>query len=224
MLLPRKEKERRGGEGKRKKKQNKGWALTNREMVNVGGKGHHHRRGHPLLQHAAQLALGIDLGTEGGHAKIVLGANCRHTLLLEAGPHEAGSGGGNEAETEVDTGLDLVRELPPEGGVEGAHGGLQLSRGDPVAGLVPGAVGDGTFGALGEGGTLPERLHSEGELGGDGLQVASNVDARHAALEKGRVEHLERGAEVAARVLVLELGHVLAARMQGELRLGDEAV
>lgn len=197
--------------------------FTNREVVKVGSKGHHDGGGDALLQQAAQLALGVNLGTESGHAEVVLGANGGDTLLLETTAHHATSGG-HEAEAHVDTGLNLVRDLPPVRRVESSHGSLQLSGGDPVLSLVACAVRDGALRALSEGRALPQSLHAEGEFGGDGLEVAADEDASHAPLQEGRVQHLERSAEVIAGVLVLELGHVLAAGGDGELRLGDELV
>lgn len=101
---------------------------------------------------------------------------------------------------------------------------MQLSSGDPVSGLVSSAVGDGTFGTLSQSGALPEGFQTESELGSDGLQVASNVDASHATLEEGGVEHLERCAEVIASILVFELGHVLATGGNGQLGLGNQLV
>lgn len=192
-------------------------------MVNVGSKGHHDGRSDALLQKAAQLALGVDLGSESGHAEIVLGTNGSDTLLLQAAAHQT-TGRGDEAEAQVNTSLNLVGQLAPVRSVESSHSSLQLSGGNPVGGLVSGAIGDGTFGTLSQSRALPEGFQTESELGGDGLQVASDVDASRSTLEERGVEHLERGTEVIAGVFVFELGHVLAARGDGELRFGNQLV
>lgn len=85
---------------------------TNREVVNVGGKRHHDRGGDTLLQQAAQLALGVDLGAEGRHAEVIFGTNGGDALLLQTTTHQA-AGRGNEAKAQVNTGLDLVGESSP---------------------------------------------------------------------------------------------------------------
>lgn len=192
-------------------------------MVNVGSKGHHDGRSDTLLQKAAQLALGVDLGSESGHAEIVLGTNGSDTLLLQAAAHQT-TGRGDKTEAQVNTSLNLVGQLAPVRSVESSHSSLQLSGGDPVGGLVSGAVRDGTFGTLSQSRALPEGFQTESELRGDGLQVASDVDAGRSTLEERGVEHLERGTEVIAGVFVFELGHVLAARGDGELRFGNQLV
>lgn len=189
-------------------------------MVNVSGEGHHDRGGNALFEQTAELALGIDLSAESGHAEIVLGADGGNALLLKTASHQATSGG-HQTKTHVNTGLNLLRQPPPVGGIECAGRSLKLSSGDPIVGLVATAVGRDALGALTERGTLPEGLHSEGELGGDRLEEATNVDTGNTALKGGRVDHLERGAEVVAGVLVLELGHVLVVRSDLDLRLGN---
>lgn len=192
-------------------------------MVNISGKGHHDGGSDALLQQAAQLTLGVDLSSESGHAEIVLGTDGGDALFLQATTHQT-TGRGDETEAQINTGLDLVRQLSPVRGIDGSHSSLQLSSGDPVSGLVSSAVGDGTFGALSQSGALPEGFHSESELGGDGLKVASDVDTSHAAFKERGVEHLERCAEVIASILVFELGHVLATGRDGQLRLGNQLV
>lgn len=192
-------------------------------MVNVGSKGHHDGRSDTLLQKAAQLALGVDLGSESGHAEIVLGTNGSDTLLLQAAAHQT-TGRGDKAEAQVNTSLNLVGQLAPVRSVESSHSSLQLSGGDPVGGLVSGAVRDGTFGTLSQSRALPEGFQTESELRGDGLQVTSDVDASRSTLEERGVEHLERGTEVITGVFMFELGHVLAARGDGELRFGNQLV
>lgn len=197
--------------------------MTYSEVVNIGGKGHHDRRSDALLQHAAQLALGVDLSAERRHAEVVLGANGSDTLLLQATAHDT-AGGGNEAEAQIDTSLDLVRKSLPESRVQSAHGSLELSSGNPVLGLVSGAVGNGAFGTLGQRRALVQSLHTEGELGSDGLKVATDVDASHATLQERGVEHLQGCAEIVASVLVLELSHILAAGGDGDLRLRNKLI
>lgn len=192
-------------------------------MVNVGSKGHHDGRSDTLLQKAAQLALGVDLGSESGHAEIVLGTNSSDTLLLQAAAHQT-AGRGDKTEAQINASLNLVGQLAPVRSAESSHSSLQLSGGDPVGSLVSGAVGDGTFGTLSQSRALPEGFQTESELGGDGLQVASDVDASRSTFEERGVEHLERGTEVIAGVFVFELGHVLAARGDGELRFGNQLV
>lgn len=180
-------------------------------MVNVGSKSHHHRGRDTLLEDTAQLALGVDLGSESGHAEIVLGADGRDTLLLDTTTHKT-AGRGDEAEAQVDTSLDFVRDSLPERSVESTHSSLELGSSDPILGLVATKVRDSTLRALGKGRSLPEGLKTESQLGGNGLEVAADEDAGEAALEVGRVEHLERSAEVVTSVLVLELSHILTSR------------
>lgn len=81
-------------------------------MVNIGSKGHHDGWSNALLQQAAQLALGVDLSSEGGHAEIVLGTNGGDALFLQAATHHT-TGRGDETEAQVNTGLNLVRQPSP---------------------------------------------------------------------------------------------------------------
>ncbi len=191
-------------------------------MVDVSGKGHHHRSGHTLLEQAAQLALGIDLSAESGHPEVVLGAEGCDALLRQATHHGAAGGNGKG---HVNTRLDLVRQALPVRGVEGALG-LQLGARNEAIRLVPGNVGEGGVGALRKASALPDRLQANGELGSDGLQVLPDEDAGQAALEIRGVEGLQGGGKVIAEVLVLELGHVLAggAGSNLESRLGGEGI
>lgn len=81
-------------------------------MINIGSKSHHDGGSDALLQQAAQLTLGVDLSSESGHAEIVLGTNGGDALFLQATTHQT-TGRGNEAEAQVNTSLNLVRQLAP---------------------------------------------------------------------------------------------------------------
>ena len=195
---------------------------TYSRMVYLGGKRQHDRRGDPLLEQAAELAARVDLGAEGGHAEVVLGADLGDALLLQGAAHEAARG--HERQGDVNAGLDLLREAAPVGRVEGALGRVELGRGDPVVGLVAGAVLDARVRRLRGRDALPDCLQAEGQPRRDGLQVAPDEDARQAAAQSRGVHHLERRGKVVARVLVFDLGHVLAAGGDLEGGLGDELV
>lgn len=191
-------------------------------MVDISGKGHHDGGGDALLEQTAELALGVHLGTESRHAEIVLGTH-RGDTLPGGTAHHGGAGVG-KGQGQVAAGLDLLGDAAPVGGVDDALG-LQLGGGNPVVGLVTQRVGGGGLGAGGEAGALPDSLKAEGELGGDGLEVAADEDAGEATIKRGGVHGLDGGSEVVTDVFRLELEHVLAgAGDDGELGLGDELV
>ena len=184
-------------------------------MVNIRGECHGHNRGNALLKHAAQLALRVNLCPEGGHSEIVFCADGGGAFLLEGATHHAALGG-HHGERHVDTGLDLLRDASPVGGVQSAMA-LELSGCYPVVRLVPGNVGEAGVGALAQTTALPDGLETKRKLGGDRLEVMADVDAGKTAFEEGRVEGLYRGAKVGTSVLVLELRHVLTSASRCDL-------
>jgi len=186
------------------------------EMIHISGEGHHDRGSNALLKHAAELALGVDLSTEGRHAEIVLGTEGGDALLGRATHHGGSRINGNG---HVNTGLNLLTQTLPVGSVESTLS-LQLGAGDPVLRLVATNVRDGGIRALGKPGALPNGLQTEGELRGDGLKILANEDTGQATLKEGRVKGLDSRSEIGATVFVLKLGHILTGSTRSDLEAG----
>lgn len=194
--------------------------LAYSDVVNISSEGQGDRGStKTLLEQAAKLARGVDLSPEGGHSEVVLGTKGGDAFLGKTTHHALR---GSDRQGHINTSLDSIRKLLPEGSVESTLS-LQLSASNPVIGLVAGEVGDGGIGALSEALTLPDSLETEAESGSDGLEIVANEDTGEAAVEERGVDSLEGGSEVVAKVFVLELGHILAAADR-ELRLGDGPV
>ena len=189
-------------------------------VVNISSEGQGDRGGtETLLKQTAELARGVDLSPEGGHPEVVLGTEGGDALLGKTTHHALRR---SNRKGHINTSLDSIGKLLPEGSVESTLS-LELSASNPVIGLVAGEVGDGGIGTLSEALTLPDSLETEAESGSDGLEVVANEDTGETAVEEGGVDGLEGGSKVVALVLVLELGHILAAADR-ELGLGDGPV
>jgi hypothetical protein len=187
-----------------------------REVIHISGEGHHDRSSNALLEHATELALGIDLSTEGGHAEVVLGTEGGDALLGRATHH---GGARINGKGHVNTSLNLLTQTLPVGSVESTLS-LQLGAGNPVLRLIATNVRDSGIRALGKAGALPNGLKTEGELRGDGLKILANEDTGQATLKKRRVKGLDSCSEIGAAVFVFELGHILTGSTRSDLEAG----
>jgi hypothetical protein len=194
-------------------------------MVHLTGKGHADGWCDNLLEKAANLALGVDLGAENGSWELVLGTESRDTLLGRATHHRVAS---SELQVDIDTSLDLVGQTPPVATLETTLR-EKLSTGNPVIALVLSSVAESSLGAHATARLLKNTFKAKRKARSDSLQVWTDEHAGQAALQNARVDALQAGAEVCTSVILLErdLGGARASsrwRLNLDLRLEAEAV
>jgi hypothetical protein len=151
-----------------------------------------------LLEQDTELTSSVNLGSEAAGSEVVLGTESGDTLLSHA-THGVAS----ELHVEVDTSLELSRKSSPVRALDTA-GRHELSAGNPVLALVLGGVTDHGLGAHLGSGSLVDSFKTEGESGGDALEVATDEDTSKRAVEDRRVHGLDLSGEVVANVVVLE--------------------
>jgi len=191
-------------------------------VINLGRKGHHDRGSDTLLDQETNLALGVKLGAEGGHPEVILDTNGGGSLLRDA-TAERTALARDEGQRHVNTGLHPFGDSAPVGSGESALS-LELGGGNPVVRLVARAKREGGLGRLGKNTTLPYGLETKTELGSYGLHITTDVDAGETTVEIRGVQHLKRGSEVIAGILVLDLGHIVSIVGELELGLADELI
>lgn len=170
------------------------------DVVELTSKGDLNHGDDSLLEQDTELALGVNLSSEAAGSEIVFSTESGNTLLLRTTHHRVSGG---ELEVEVNTSLELVGESSPVRTLDSTSR-HELSAGDPILTLVPGGVADHGLGAELGSGSLVNGFQTEGESGGDALQVATDEDTSKGTVQDRGVHGLDLRSEVISNIVVLE--------------------
>lgn len=177
-----------------------------------------------LLHEDADLTEGVQLASEDRLAVLVLGTDggltFNNRLVTDWGTHQrVGDWLNGGHQLGLQTGLDLVGDLSPEGTNKGTLS-LDLCGGDPLAGVVTGKVADSRVRRDRHGLSGVHGLQTNGELRSQRLQQGGNGNTRETAVQQGWIQGLEVNREVVGVVVLLQLAHdwLAVGNLQGDLQ------